>query len=310
MRRLCLAVLIIIMAGIAGSAQSSPPPQSARQALIEMFMSKNGDDFAKHLPDLARQSLIHKGETPDTSVVLRIATLGRGLATQGEHIETFDVGPNILVNEQPDRHERFEVAVEHDSLMGDQDEIELSIHNYKDGQEQMIPVVPRLIFTMKQEKDIWKLIDLTVAAHVPLTDPDYLKGLRKQQNEANENAAQMRVNMIVSSQAQNSAAHPEVGYTCSLLNMAADNPAGTPSNEPGQGSEESNGYRFTLSGCAGTPSKKYRLTAAPIDQDAEQKTFCADESGQVKFVTGGKPSSCFSSGQLVDTVPPPANLDE
>ena len=49
-----------------------PPPQSARQALIEMFMGKGSDDFAKHLPEAARQTLIRKGETPEgSSFVLR-----------------------------------------------------------------------------------------------------------------------------------------------------------------------------------------------------------------------------------------------
>ena len=52
-------------------AQTSPPTppqtaQSARQALLEMFLSKTDDSFTKHLTDDARQTLIRKGETPDT----------------------------------------------------------------------------------------------------------------------------------------------------------------------------------------------------------------------------------------------------
>jgi hypothetical protein len=119
------------------------------------------------------------------------------MAAQGRQLETFDTGPNILVSEQPDQHERIEVAVEHDSLMGEQDAIELSVHDYKDGQEQGLPVIPRLIFTFTQERDVWRLTELTVAGHIPLTDPDYLKVLRKQQDETNEQMAQMRMNMIV-----------------------------------------------------------------------------------------------------------------
>jgi hypothetical protein len=143
--------------------------------------------------------LIHKDESPESSIVLRIAAAGRSMAAQGRTVETFDTGPNILVTEQSD-NQRVEVAVEHDSLMGDQDEIELSIHGYKDGQEENLPVIPRLIFTLQQEKDVWRLTEITVAGHIPLTDPDYLKGLRKQQDEANEQMAQMRMNMIVNGQ--------------------------------------------------------------------------------------------------------------
>lgn len=307
MRPMCIALMVSGIAGWLGAQTAVPQQQTARQALIEMFMSKNPADFAKHLPDDARQVLIHKGETIETSFVLRIASLGRGLATQGEHLETFDVGPNILVVEQPG-HERLEIGVEHDSLMGEQDEIELSIHSYKDGQEQFIPVVPRLVFTLKQEKEIWKLTEVTAEAHVPLTDPDYLKGARKEQNDANENAALQRMNMMVDSQKTYAAQHPEAGYNCELTMYT---PLATIEGAANtQGVSESNGYQVSLTGCTGTPATKYRLTAVPTDTDAEMKTFCADESGKVRFITTGKPSSCFSSGQNANPEPPaPSPID-
>jgi len=61
MRFDCLILLCAMFGGcISLPAQtSSPPPQTARQALIEMFLSKNPENFARHLPDAARQSLIH-----------------------------------------------------------------------------------------------------------------------------------------------------------------------------------------------------------------------------------------------------------
>ena len=301
--RQVLCALAITLAGTLLTAQNpqTPPPQSARQALIEMFLGKGENDLAKHLPDITRKALIRKDESPESSIVLRIAAIGRSMAAQGRTLETFDTGPNILVTEDSD-HEKVEVAVEHDSLIGDQDEIELSVHGYKDGQEENLPIIPRLIFTMKQERDVWQLTEITVAGHIPLTDPDYLKGLRKQQDEANEQMAQMRVNMIVNGQKAYSAAHPEIGYACALTSLVPPKTdstgaeAGT-SFDPGQGSEEWNGYRFTLNGCGGTPSLKYRLAAVPIDSESTGKTFCADESGKIKFVTRGKASSCFSSGQ-------------
>ena len=307
--RQVLCALALTLAGTSLTAQNlqTPPPQSARQALIEMFLGKGENDLAKHLPDITRKALVRKDESPESSIVLRIASAGRSMAAQGRTVETFDTGPNILVTEQSD-HERVEIAVEHDSLMGDQDEIELSVHGYKDGQEENLPVIPRLIFTLKQEKDVWRLTEITVAGHIPLTDPDYLKGLRKQQDEANEQMAQMRMNMIVNGQKAYSAAHPEIGYACALSSLVPQKTESTgdgasPSFDPGQGSEQWNGYRFTLTGCGGTPSSKYRVAAVPTDSESTGKTFCADESGRVKFVTTGKPSSCFSSGQELN--PPP-----
>jgi hypothetical protein len=308
--RQALCALAITLAGTSLTAQNleTPPPQSARQALIEMFLGKGENDLAKHLPDITRKALIHKDESPESSILLRVAAAGRSMAAQGRTLETFDTGPNILVTEQSD-HERVEVAVEHDSLMGDQDEIELSVHAYKDGQEENLPVIPRLIFTMKQEKDVWQLTEITVAGHMPLTDPDYLKGLRKQQDEANEQMAQMRMNMIVNGQKAYSAAHPEVGYACALSSLVpqkteSTGDEGNASFDPGQGSEQGNGYRFILNGCGGTPASKYHLAAVPIDSESTGKTFCADESGKIKFVNSGKPSSCFSGGQELN---PPAS---
>lgn len=317
MRQIWLVLLLTVAGSISLAAQTAsqpsppPPPQSARQALIEMFLGKGDKDFEKHLPEAARQALIHTGETADTSVVLRISTIGREMVAQGEHIETFDEGPTLLVNTQGDGHERIEVAVEHDSLLGEEDEIELAIHYYKDGQLQTLPVVPRLIFTFKQEDEIWRLNEITAAAHVPLTDPDYLKELRKEQNEANETAARNRVSNIASAETNYAAAHPERGYACTLATLFPQTSAeeGAPSYPAEAANAESNGYRFALTACEGTPASKFRIAAVPTDSGAGLRTFCADESGTLKFVTGGKSSGCFSQGELVFKPAPVAPVD-
>jgi hypothetical protein len=308
-RQLCLIVLISAFAArsalLAQISPSSPPPQSARQALIEMFMGKGENDFAKHLPEDARQTLIHKGETPETNMILRISNFGHMLAERGGHLETFDTGLTLLRSEQSDGREKLEVNVEHDSLMGEDDEIELSIQYYKAGQLETLPVVPRLIFTFRQEKEIWRLTEVTAAVHAPLTDPDYLKGLRKQQDKADEAQAQMRINIIAGAEAGYIAKHPDLGYSCSLTTLFARDPDGTPGEnsgsnaDPGQGGSDWNGYTFALTGCDGNPVAKYRISATPDDSDANIKTFCTDQSGTMKFVVGEKISTCFSHGQPV-----------
>lgn len=287
----------------AQTAPPDPPPQSARQALLEMFVGKGENDFAKHLPETARQTLIHKGETPQTNMILRIATIGHQLTEQGGRVETFETGPTILRSEQNDGREKIEVNVERDSLMGEDDEIELSIQSYKDGQPESLPVVPRFIFTFRQEEKIWRLTEVTAAVHAPLTDPDYLKGLRKQQDEANEAQAQMRLNMIAGAEAGYMAKHPDLGYSCSLSAVFAQDAQpgenGGGSIDPGQGASDWNGYTFALTGCDGNPAAKYRISAVPDDADAGSKTFCIDQSGITKFVVNEKPSTCFRSGKPV-----------
>ncbi len=277
-----------------------------------MFLGKGANDFTKHLPDAVRQALIHKGDTPETSAALKISTIGRELAAQGGQIETFEAGPNLLISEQPQGQERIEVAVERDSLIGEDDEIELSFRWYKKGEPQTLPVVPRLIFTLRQEKEVWRLTEITALAHVPLTDPDYLKMLRTEQDEANESQIKARMNIIGVAETSYAGKHPDQGYSCTLATLFAPDPADAAAGfyDPGQGSEEYNGYRFTLSGCEGATASKYRLMAAPTDADSGRKAFCADESGTLKFMPAGKAGSCFSRGQKVDQGPPAPAVED
>jgi hypothetical protein len=297
---LYLAVLFGATAVLAQDAtQQQKPPQSARQALIEMFVGKGPDDFSKHLPDEARRMLFRKGDSPENSTVLKIAMAGRDAVAQGGKIETFDAGPNILISEDPNGHGKFEVIVEHDSVLGEEDEIELSVRLYKDGEEEQLPVVPRLIFTMKQENDIWRLTELTVAGHVPLTDPEYLTILRKQQDESNQSSARVRVMMMAQAQTQYAANHKDLGYACTLATLYPSPEGGNAAVYPQAfANEESGGYRFTISGCNGAPASKYRLLAAPVDPESEMKVFCADESGTIRSIAGDRQSKCFSQGEV------------
>jgi hypothetical protein len=287
------------------SAANQESKQTARQALIEMFFGKGENDFTKHLPDEARHTLVRKGETPETSAVLKIAAFSRQLASQGEKLETFDTGSTILVTEQNNAQEKIEINVEHDSLMGENDEIELSVQSYKNGQPVPLPVIPRFTFTLRQEKEIWRVVEVTAAVHMPLTDPDYLKGLRKQQDESTESQASWRVSSITAAETDYSGKHPDIGYSCSLQSIFARDPDAPPENggpfDPGQGSDDWSGYHFAITGCQDTPSSTYRITATPIDPDADLKTFCADQSRELKFVEGEKPANCLSRGHLVSS---------
>jgi len=312
MWRICfvLVVFLTFLASLDQNPAPEAPPQSARQALIEMFMSKSPDAFKKHLPEAAKHALIHQGEG-DTSIALKFAGLSSELTRQGEHVETFDAGPNLLVSETSDGHERTEVAVEHDSLMGESDEIELSVHLYKDGQEKTLPVIPRLIFTMQKEQDVWRLVEATAAAHIPLTDPDYLAEIRREQDEANESAVQSRVSIIAQTETGFAKDHPDRGYTCALSELFPPNAgqAGSTFYDFGFANEEFSGYRLQLAGCNGTPASRYRLTAVPVDSDSEMKTFCVNESGTIKSLRTSKSAECLRRGDAIQTYTPAAAAD-
>jgi hypothetical protein len=311
MRNACFVYVVIIffsrLSTISSLAQTqAPPPQTARQALIEMFLSKNPDAFTKHLPAVASKALIHKGDDTSTSIVQRISTLGQQLSAQG-HVETFDVGPNLLLSEHDEGKDKIktEVTVEGDNVMGESEEIEVSIHVYRDGELEFLPVIPRLIFSMTQEKEIWKLTEVVLAAHVPLTDPDYLKGVRKEQDQMNENMASARVSVIASTETQYASAHPDRGYSCNMSELFGNISGVGPSERAGYNSiplpaDDSGGYHFSITGCSGSPVSKFQVLAVPTESDSGMKTFCSDESGAVRFEINSKGASCLSHGQPVN----------
>jgi hypothetical protein len=295
----CLPLIALLLpAALYGQTVNQPPPQNARQALLEMFLSKDLAKFEKHLPNAARQSLVRKGDNPATSLVGHIASLGQALQTQSEHLETFETGPALLISENHGGRDKIEVTVERDDLVGEEDDIELSIHPYKDGQPEAWPIVPRLIFSMKQEKEIWKLSEVILSLHAPLTDPEYLKNIRTLQNKDDENKAMMSARALVIAETQYAKDHPTHGYTCELVDLG--NKEGFYSLVgPDLAAGQADGYVFSITGCDGPPATKFRVGAVPADPDAGMRTFCIDQSETLRFSTDGSAKSCLRSGQTV-----------
>jgi hypothetical protein len=307
MLRTCLTLLLLVTVTpfIAAQAQPSPPPQTARQALIEMFTGKSPDAFEKHLPEVARHALIHKGDSRSTSWVQQFAALSHELSSQGRVLETFDAGPLLLSVEDHGATDNLEIIVERDNLIGEEDEIELSFQLFQEGEAKPLPVLPRFIFTMKQEKDIWRVSEAELVVHAPLADPEYLKTLTKMQNVENEAAAQRRISELVQMETTYAASNPERGYTCKLSDLNtkddqddADQPPAAPS-KPADAGDENGGFRFVISGCNGIPATKFHITAVPLDSDSGMKAFCADKSSKIRFANDGTAASCLSAGEFV-----------
>ena len=318
MRVWWFSLLLVLSTGdlLSAQAQVSSDAQTPRQALIEMFLSDDPDAFARHLPEAVRKAVPDNGGEPIAATILRTASAGRGFL-RGGHIQTFDDGPIIVVTSQgPD--DKIEIAVEHDIHSDDSDEIEVSAHIYHEGEEQFLTVIPRLTFSLKQEKGIWRLADFTMAARVPLSDPNYHHGLKKQQQESNESAALMRLNFIATAETQYVQRHSDKGYVCNLTTLFAPEPAEDDSSDsddasappqgnydPGAANPEWNGYRFALSGCVGSPASQYQVSVVPVDADSEAKSFCSDESETVKSVAGTKIADCLGEGTVVRSRPDP-----
>ncbi|HWZ81823.1 MAG TPA: hypothetical protein VNW47_04325 [Terriglobales bacterium] len=301
LRLTSLALLLAFCVPDNASAQTDPPAQTARQALLEVVLAQNPDAVQKHVPNAARKTLFGDGDTR-LPILRQLASFRQGIAMEGGKLETFDAGPVLLkVADEPAQRE-IEIIVERDDLAGDGDEIELSLHVYRQGQPEPMPIVPRLVLLLKQEKDIWKLDEITVALHMPLSDPDYVKGLQKITNSGFEASAIGAVQAINTAEISYSASFPERGYACKLAKLGGSATSQEPDPEHAMliddtmASGRRDGYYFSLRGCGTPPASRYRVEAVPVDPDTEMRAFCSDESGVVRYASDGKAATCLSEG--------------
>jgi hypothetical protein len=320
MRRVTVSLAVVILwATHSFAQQSAVPPQTARQALVEMFFSKTQGTFAKHLPAATRTALEKSGTLANLQ---QYSLLVSQLQTQSQNIQTFDTGSVMLAGEDPKTGQKVEITVENDALNGDQDDIELSFQIYKNGQVQRTPFMPQMTFSMKKEAQLWTLNEISITLHLPLADPDLLKALtenmKPQPRQATissrvETAPQTAgtdaqviaaMRSIVSAEATYASTYKTVGFTGTLSNL--DGFGGGQPNErqamlisSGLASGKRYGYVFTLSECNGTPATAYHLTAKPNENRFGGKAYCADQSGVIRSSEDGNPATCLASGTSI-----------
>lgn len=315
---LALALALATLWTASSSAQQSGgAPQTARQALLEMFFSKVPGTLVKHLPAATRAALDKSGAL---TTLQQYSMMASQLQTQGQNLQTFETGSVLLSAEDPKTGQKVEITVENDALRGDRDDIELAFHIIKNAQEDRTPFMPQTTFSMKQEGQVWTLNEISVTIHLPLADPDFLKAItEKMKPQATANAtftpraetsvqtggsdamvvAAMRT--ILTAEITYASTYPTVGYTCSLSSL--DGFGGGERNEhqamlinSGLASGKKYGFVFTLSECGGAPATGFHLSAAPNGNVFGRKAFCADQSGVIKSSSDGNPATCVASG--------------
>ncbi len=331
MRRVVLSLSAAILFSAAALAQSGTP-QTARQALLEMFFSKTSGTFVKHLPVTTRAALEKAGALNDLQ---QYSLMMSQMQTQGHNVQTYETGSILLSFDDPKTGDKAEITVENDALRGDEDDLELSFQVYKNGQPQRTPFMPQMTFSMKQEAQIWKLNEISITIHIPLADKDFLKAVTDkvaatqtamsqsgwsqspgttvsvapraevvaQPGGAGSDAAVIAaMRTILTAQIVYAHAYPTVGYTCSLSSL--DGFGGGEPNQnqamlinSGLASGKRFGYVFTLSECGGTPANSFHLTATPNSNTFGRKSFCADQSATIR--SSEDPGTCLSTGAPV-----------
>jgi hypothetical protein len=327
-----LALTTVCTVGLVG--QQNSVPQTARQALLEMFFSKTPGTFVKHLPEATRTALEKSGAL---AALQQYSLMASQLQTQGQNLKTFETGSLLLSGEDPKTGQKVEIMVEDDALRGDQDDIELSFQTYKDGQPQRTPFMPRITLSMKQESQVWKLNEVAVTIRLPLADPDLLKAITEKmkpdpnsttfitphistggtntpqpQNSGppagNDATVLAAMRTILTAETTYAVTYPKVGYTCTLSDL--DGFGGGEPNEhqamlinSGLASGKRYGFVFTLSGCSGAPATSFHLSVAPNANTFGRKAFCADQSGTIRTAEDGNSATCFASGNVARVTP-------
>ena len=319
-------VLIVAGALVSPTVVAQPAPQTARQALLEMFFSKTPGTFEKHLPQATRAAMRNAGATSGAPVFGGFSALTGQLGAHGQQFQTFEAGPTLLLVESPEAHSKFEIIVERDDLHGDEDEIELGFHSSKDGEAQAVGAKFRFTFTMKQELGTWRLNEVSVTIGASLTDPEFLKAMTTRltapamsmsnpasvatassaltaTSATNESAAVGGVRTLNTAEISYAASFPAAGFTCTLSDLGGMGSGGGVTEhqamliDPRLAGGRKNGYIFALSGCNGIPASKYSITAVPVDPSSGTRAFCSDESAVIRFSIGGRASSCLSMGK-------------
>ena len=320
------AALILLLGSAKPWAQQNMPPQTARQALMEMFFSKTDGTFVKHLPEATRAALEKSGTLAGLQ---QYSAMARTMQTQEKNLQTFETGSILLATEDPKTGEKAEVTVENDALQGDQDDIELSFQTYKNSQPVRTPFMPHVTFSMKMEGGTWKLNEISLTMHLPLADPDLLKAFTERMKPQPQTLSNMHSQITVNGQpalrAQSSAndaqvldairtiltaeivyasTYHNVGYTCTLSNL--DGFGGGEPNErqamlinSGLASGHKYGYVISLSDCSGSPAKNFHLTATPNANMYGHRAYCTDQSAVVKYSEDGNAATCLNSGTPV-----------
>jgi TonB family protein len=300
MRHCLFAWLLPLLLFSSLSAQTPPPPQTARQALIEMFFGTAPNHLEKHLPDTTRNAFKKMTGANGMSVLDEFSMFANMAKAGGAKFETFDTGPTLLLSEEAEQNEKVEITVEGDNLSGDEDQIELSLHMTKDATEQKLPFIPHFTFVMKTAAEVWRLDEISVNVRVLLADPDFLKTIQQQSNKENEQGAQWGVQNVIGAENSYHSAHGV--YVCSLSELAAKGKQSNGGQPPPGGlfgdiaTGKHVGYIYAISGCDGT---QYKVVAEPELPDSGERAFCSDESGAMRAAANGKATTCLSSGEAI-----------
>ena len=320
---LAVASFAIIPSLHAQQAPPPKPPQTARQALIEIL--SGGADASKHLTVEVQKELQTKSSS---GIAFTPGAILAGFHSQaGSGFKAFEAGPILFSSTDPRTHERTEVHVDNDDLNADEDTLQLSIHRLRDEKEisTAFQFISQISVGMKKQENIWRLNEIGVIAKVPVGDPALFRQLNEGMKASGTDVAvsggvsmdpysvlspseasqipkvdiQTTLSLISFLEQNYAGQHPEQGFNCSLSNLMADaGPTQELGLDPQVKTGISNGYRINISGCQDIPSGSYQITAEPLSPSSGSKAFCTDATRNIRQSDDGRASTCLTSGKV------------
>jgi hypothetical protein len=195
--------------------------------------------------------------------------------------------------------------------------MELSLHSFRAGIEEELPIRPRFQLGLKLQESVWRLNTLTVSVGLPVGDPRILDkswwmpqmlsnsatpgqptSAAAEPTRISPMRAVHRITLAESLYAQH---HPDVGFTCALSNLV----------NVGKGLDEGgpyrfldpefagglyNGYKFAIKGCDGKPVRSFQIVAEPVS--GQGRAYCADDRHLVRSSDDGRGTTCLASGKI------------
>lgn len=303
--------------------QNAAEEQSPRQAIREMF---SGDEEAlkKHLTLQVQAKISEQLKTAAGGNPIQFISSLR--ASAGPGFESFEAGPILFSLNNPQQHERLEIHIDGDDFHGDEDEMELSLHAFRNGVEQDLPVAFRLQLNWQQQQGIWRVTAITVIASVPLGDPRILdkswwnppavalltggSSAPSSSSSPGETPGHAKrpparsVRLIGLAENLYAQKHPDLGFTCSLPDLVGigkgfdnDNGGAYRFMDPEFAEGNYDGYRFALRGCTGKTVKGFQVIAEPVN--GKGRAYCSDQTHDLRASDDGSGTTCLASGKVV-----------
>lgn len=236
----------------------------------------------------------------------------------------FETGPVLASFTDPNQQNKYEIRVDNDDLSGDEDTLEVSVHTLHDGQEiqeEWSYFISHINVNMVRQQGIWRLNKIGVGAEFPLGDAEFLKKVFLESKgvgmvganigpadvhvhtsaatgepaEAAELPPSQMLMMLVMAEREFASQHPDVGFTCSLPELA------TAAKGLGLNQQIAGGtygaYKLNLTGCQGKPAGSFQITIEPNSLGNGGKAFCVDATQNVRVSDDGRGATCLASGR-------------